>query len=430
MLAKEEISYMSKQLVRKLRKKQLNANARLREAFKFWHEAAKSYEDPEGFRIYLNSCIQALRNVTFVLQKQKSEVNNFDNWYSEWQQCLRTDQILSWCVSARNIIVKQGDLDTLSVARASYLCSYNDPPQNDFLVDPFADTESISKEIFNKLPKGLQSSGYLKVERRWVVEDLPDMELLEALAYAYSILSLLVHDAKEQQGPSIIKDIKNSNDVIDKGSFPASMSDILSYRSIYLKLPSLEVESYIMKDKEFKDFSREGAVEKYGKEVIQGFRTDSTKTALFNMASIFKEQAKIMLSVDGYLVTVAMLLGENKIIHMMPLEFADNDQKYIVMQQVACEVERRQVKSVILIGEVWSADIPAEGPMIRASEDPNRKEAIHVLAISNESEEFSFFIPYIKECNHIVYGEEKYDDTINSILLPIKNAWNKGLTKR
>ncbi len=65
--------------------KKLHAEARLREVLKHWKDAASSYHEPEDFRISLNSCIQSLRNVTFILQKQKSEISNFENWYSKWQ---------------------------------------------------------------------------------------------------------------------------------------------------------------------------------------------------------------------------------------------------------------------------------------------------------------------------------------------------------
>ena len=52
----------------------------LEEAHRLWHRAAESYEDPEEFRMQLNALIQALRNVTFVLQKEKLKIQDFDRW--------------------------------------------------------------------------------------------------------------------------------------------------------------------------------------------------------------------------------------------------------------------------------------------------------------------------------------------------------------
>lgn len=416
---------MTKQLLKKIKRNRLNAEARLHEAFKHWHHAAESYENPEDFRIYLNACIQALRNTTFVLQKQKRQILNFDNWYETWQDYLKNNSIMSWCVSARNTIVKQGDLETYSVARAAYLSSYIEPPKNDFKVDPFADTATIAEEIANKLPDALKQTGYLKVERRWVVNDLPEYELLEILAYAYSVLNCLVQDAQSQHGPAAYKLVSGEKIVINQGAFPACMSSFSRYRSIYLKLPSLEVECYSFKDADFIKLSPEEIIKKYGDSVFAKQSVKEDKSLIFNMVVQFKEQAKIMLSVDGYLVTTVMLLSEDKILHIMPVEFADNDHKYVIMREVAREAERRRAKSIILIGEVWSAQIRKGKPIIRASECPDKKEAIKVSGASQNEEEFSFVIPFERKGEQIIFGEEFFHEMPNNILLPIKEMWKK-----
>ena len=58
-----------------------NAHRRLSECHRLWHHAAETYDDPEGFRTQLNALLQALRNVTFVLQKEKRSIPEFDAWY-------------------------------------------------------------------------------------------------------------------------------------------------------------------------------------------------------------------------------------------------------------------------------------------------------------------------------------------------------------
>lgn len=115
----------------------IHAISRLHEAYRLWHQAAKYYASPEEFRTYLNACIQALRNVTFVLQKQKSEIDNFKEWYAQWQNALKADKIMTWCVAARNRIVKQGDLETRSIALASYVASYLEAPKHEFEVEAY-----------------------------------------------------------------------------------------------------------------------------------------------------------------------------------------------------------------------------------------------------------------------------------------------------
>lgn len=181
------------------------AEARLREALHHWQKAAASYGSPEGFRISLNACIQSLRNVTFALQKEKAAIPNFDKWYASWQQYLPNDPIMKWCVTARNQIVKEGDLEAASVARVSLVSSYLDAPEKEFQVNPTIPNEIVAKDMAAKLlPSEFKKYGYLRVERLWTVPELQGIELLEALGHAFSLLSLLMKDTSLQIGPSLL----------------------------------------------------------------------------------------------------------------------------------------------------------------------------------------------------------------------------------
>ncbi len=403
-------------------RKPLAAEARLREAYQHWHHTAESYDDLEQFRIYLNSCIQALRNVTFILQKQKKEIQDFETWYGEWQEFLKQDPIMSWCVSARNQIVKQGDLETYSIARASYLANYLVQPKKDFEADPFSSTEDIAKGIAGVLPEKWRESGYLKVERRWVADSLPDHELLEALAYVFSVLSELVLDASIQNGPPCYSKDPDNKISIDRGMFPACMSSFSHYRSVWLRLPNFEIEYISIKDVPFKNISEEQLVKRYGKTVFPQ-ENNKDKSVLFRLATQFKEQAKVMLSVDGYLVTVAMLLGKDNILHIMPLHFEDNNQKYAIMEVVAREVERRRATGIILIGEIWVAALDPQKPFRRAVECPEKTEAILVEAAGKSDGAFSFCIPFSKEGEKIIFEQEEYSEMPSNILAPVQKVW-------
>ena len=56
---------------------------RMDDAHRLWHQALDSYFDPDAFRVALQSCIQALRTVTFLLQYQKRRIPDFDAWYGD-----------------------------------------------------------------------------------------------------------------------------------------------------------------------------------------------------------------------------------------------------------------------------------------------------------------------------------------------------------
>ena len=81
-----------------------------------WHAAERNYMEPERFSVHLNSLIQNLRNVTWLLQKQKAQLPDFDTWYPQWREFISNDRVMKWLVAARNRIVKEADLELLSRA--------------------------------------------------------------------------------------------------------------------------------------------------------------------------------------------------------------------------------------------------------------------------------------------------------------------------
>src|SRR5947207_8464481 len=91
---------------------------RLHDGHQNWHETCIKYSDPEGFRIALNATIQTLRNVTWILQSELKHSAGFDAWYATWQDKMKNDKRMRWLVEARNKLVKQGDLQTHSLAKA------------------------------------------------------------------------------------------------------------------------------------------------------------------------------------------------------------------------------------------------------------------------------------------------------------------------
>ena len=62
-----------------------------------------------------------------------------------------------------------------------------------------ATMDEIRGEILERgLPQWMLAEGIVVLERRWVAEDFPSSELLNALGYAFSFLSSLVLDADIQ----------------------------------------------------------------------------------------------------------------------------------------------------------------------------------------------------------------------------------------
>jgi hypothetical protein len=195
------------------------AHKRVEEVHHFWHECAAGYQDPEEFRVKLNACIQAARNVTFAIQKEGNLIPGFDEWYPTWQEKMKSDPIMKWLNEARRRIVHEGDLETQSQAIVRLQIGYpdaarevaeglpqsfrrgvkEDPPQ--FEVSPMATLDEILAEIDAiPLPTRIRRESTISIERRWVDSELPDMELLDVLAHAYGFLNQIIHSAHKRAG--------------------------------------------------------------------------------------------------------------------------------------------------------------------------------------------------------------------------------------
>ncbi len=178
-----------------------SVHGRLNEAHNFWHDMLTAYQKPEEFRIGLNAAIQALRNITFVLQYEKSAIPEFDKWYESYRDQMKQDEVLRWLHQARNIIVKQKDLELHSLA-AARVRTWNEVSLLKFTISPFLATEQIAKDLVRlhiiKAPDEVFDHAVLSVERSWIVNDLPGHELLSVISHGYLFLENLVRDAHKQ----------------------------------------------------------------------------------------------------------------------------------------------------------------------------------------------------------------------------------------
>lgn len=175
---------------------------RLDDLHRLWHQAADAYFDPDTFRVAIQGAIQTMRSVTFILQKNKAQIPDFERWYGEWQRKMGADPLMVWMRDARNSIEKEGDLEAHSFVRAEIVASYL---ENGPRIDVPAKLSDAPLALVKSIPAGavgdhIRKDGIVRIQRRWVENTLPDYELLDAVAIAYGKLSLLVDAAHEQLG--------------------------------------------------------------------------------------------------------------------------------------------------------------------------------------------------------------------------------------
>ncbi len=180
---------------------------RLADVYALWQEVLLAYPDPETFRRRLNSLIQETRNVTFRLQAEKHGIPDFDPWYADWRRRMESVEEMKWAVEMRNQVVKQGDLETRSLARVSLYAEWDNPPAKEIELPPMIGPHQIAEKLKHTgIPPELLRDAIAVVERRWVVDSLPSREVLDALADCYSVLYELVEEAHGRCGAALEQD--------------------------------------------------------------------------------------------------------------------------------------------------------------------------------------------------------------------------------
>src|SRR4030042_6940058 len=313
---------------------------RLSDCISLWLETKNSYFSPDSFRLNLNNCIQTMRNVTFVLQKTKSQFNNFDDWYNTWQNRMRKDNIMTWLIQARNVIVKEGDLSTSSKLRVAVVENWFTPPYIEIDMHPFVDTEDFIRLLAKHKPNNIDLKvGLLRAERRWVDKQLKEYELLEALSHVFIVLSDLLLDAHENlcYPKDLLKCPWHTQCRLGENRYPDAMKTQEWDRTIWLDLNTGEV----LQPASF-------PVRKIDDEELKKHYPDLQHvTKKFKKLSSLEEEAyanfeiaKTMFNTDGYLVPVVILGYPDGHRDIIALQMRDRAEKHLAIRRLAAEIEK------------------------------------------------------------------------------------------
>jgi hypothetical protein len=175
---------------------------RLREVHHWWHEMARYYHEPEPFRYAFGAFVQAARNVTFVLQKEKGIFPDFA-WYAEWVSKAKQDALLTWLLDTRNDFVHRQSLEPKSYLRMRCI---DNPRQNHF-----DDEDGDGSDIYNVSPfacthyyigTGWRTDHAHEFTRHWEMDGLP-YEILKTSADIYDRLDDLVTKAHKRLGATM-----------------------------------------------------------------------------------------------------------------------------------------------------------------------------------------------------------------------------------
>jgi len=143
-----------------------------------------------------------VRNTTSSIQKEKRLVSGFDVWYPAWQAKMQLEPIIKWLQETRRKIVHEGDPDTRSVVQVRVIANYGDatravmsglpaiqprPREPSFTRHLGSSLVQIIDELkASSLPARYIAQSTLSIERRWIDDELPNIELLDTLAHVPS----------------------------------------------------------------------------------------------------------------------------------------------------------------------------------------------------------------------------------------------------
>jgi len=366
-------------------------HARLEQAHALWHEALDAYHDHEQFVTKLNALIQALRTVTWVLQKEFSNSDEFKSWYRPWQDMLKADRRLKWALEVRTQVEHQGDLETSSVAEVRVMAGGWSTPVAELEVDPTADAAEIVRRLqLTGLPEPVRKDGVVEVERRWILPELPGEEVLEVLAHCWGALARVVAAGHQARGQTM-EDCAFSAEptcgaepllLHPTARWPcmaASREAPTRRRNLATGIPyELEVRTLQRPP----PFDEQLARERYR---IDEWQAPPAEEDLVTRGTAFHQFGRRVLVADRYHLPIAWLLREGAPVAQTAMHPEDQRDKAMMMHRLAVDADRMGADELIFTTEVWEA--PLVGPddprfALRPGDRDDRREALATYAIA------------------------------------------------
>ncbi len=313
----------------------INSHNKLIETHILWHQTADFYQDPQRFNANLNATIQSLRNITFALQSEKDVIPNFHIWYPSWQERMRNDEVLAWLNNSRVNIVHKSNLETKSRAIV-IIKNYLDLATLTIELPSFLPNEAILLQLYTESPIDLKSRqtehSIITIERRWIEDNLPNWELLEALRHAFMVIKEIIQDAHVQC-------TMNTCNLIDQLHGKAILSD---YYECMDNFRNFRFRTYSTKDGReltIKTFSQ-SADPDLGAKAVKRYNISKDNIILHpeanisELAEIYLNHAKKVLIKDKYHIPLVLLRLHDKSWQMLSFQTYKREEKYHIWHEI------------------------------------------------------------------------------------------------
>lgn len=335
-----------------------------------------NYLDPDLFRMNTNQFLQTARTITFIIQKNKDTIPNYENWYNETViQPWGSDEVMRWAKEARNKVEKEGDLDLYSSLKLTLVFSY--------LTEEDAEIQCSKAELLNagikklirfaqkKLPSGVSHAAAIKIERRWVTAPLPKWELLQALAYVYSRNYKCCESLAKQFNDKIDKKIPNSH------FFSSIQNETRQVR--YMKLNDLNLHSTKSETITIDPQLKPPAV--FTEQFLSTHANRQWPSNINEIHKYYEEMAILTFNHFGNHVPMLFLFDKSwHPIDMVSTQFRDQADKFIFWRNIADRITMLRASGLVWISESWIRSIDKSGASA-IKNMPIKGERLHVMAI-------------------------------------------------
>lgn len=391
--------------------------------------------EPNEFRRFLNSAIQNSRGVTFLVQKRKAKWADFDEWYGAWQAEARDNPILGWGVTARNRIVKEEDLRTLSEVRITKYGERLSEAEDAFVVPPDFTTDDILAVFHQARERDPEArTGVIRVQRRWVDDQLPNYELVAALRELYRGVARVVklaHEASRVKTCAIepfprgcvTGEINEGLRCIEPGApVPDGLYDLATGERMRFRYGTMERDD---------DLAKVG-IERYG-EVPETHSSDPIEHAAERL-----QYSKQFLAADGYSGPM-LLLSRGSEVRLLAIWFNDDEVRELKIAAGVDTVGAWPFTGAVYSSETWLSvpkgsllGVPAEDLMdsnneyFTTSAAGGREEALIVIGLASGGRSRVLIQPFGRTKEGIVWGpltDDASGQLVPSFMSPIWRNW-------
>lgn len=392
-----------------------------------WNNACDNYFNLDLFLININSAIQELRNLTFLLQKHKQLYWEFDSWYVNKQQEMKSDDKLRWIVDSRNKIVKQEDLSVNSLAYISLVnrkeiilptIELNPFLSNDEIISFFL--ELIKEEKFKILSKTM-GMPVLQVKKLWIDKDYPWVEVLLLIKHWFDYFKQLIQDFF-----SLIEVDTFLDEKID-------VSELESKKTYFLDVNDSSVISKKVIEITFNNESKED-INKM-KDIVKKIIWDTKVPQKINgskynqddvLLSFLEVGKKVIQLWEQHLPTVIYLSKEYKPINIIQADIPDRASKYVWIRWIADYIKNNNdVFAVILVNE---ARVVSQDNWVKHHDNPSldtsKWEELMLCFLDKEWLNKDIHLPIYRKWWQVQFW--KITETSSSILwffAPIAEVW-------